>query len=119
MIRSSQLKVLTALKKELNTAKVDWQMNYYSGAVHAFTQPMAGSDNSKGAAYNKEADKRSWTAMQSFFDEIFAKRFVLQGDDATRLSQLKSFFSGSSWNLVASSNQHFQCRPAKFSENLF
>ena len=67
------VKGIDAMKKEFNAAKVDWQMNYYSNAVHAFTQPMAGSDNSKGAAYNKEADQRSWTAMRSFFDEIFAK----------------------------------------------
>ena len=66
-------KGIQALKKELNAAKVNWQMNYYSGAVHSFTQPMAGSDNSKGAAYNKQADQRSWIAMRAFFDEIFAK----------------------------------------------
>ena len=66
-------KGIEAMKKEFNAAKVDWQMNYYSNAVHAFTQPKSGSDNSKGAAYNKEADQRSWTAMRSFFDEIFAK----------------------------------------------
>ena len=67
------VKGIDAMKKELNAAKVDWQMNYYSGAVHAFTQPMAGADNSKGAAYNKEADQRSWTAMRAFFDEIFGE----------------------------------------------
>ena len=66
-------KGIEAMKKEFNAAKVDWQMNYYSGAVHSFTQPMAGADNSKGAAYNEEADKRSWTAMRAFFDEIFAE----------------------------------------------
>jgi len=64
-------KDIEAMKKEFNSAKVDWQMNYYSGAVHAFTQPMAGSDNSKGAAYNKQADQRSWSAMSAFFEEIF------------------------------------------------
>ena len=63
---------IDAFKKELNDAKVDWQMNYYSGAVHAFTQPMAGNDNSKGAAYNAKADQRSWSAMKTFFGEIFA-----------------------------------------------
>ena len=31
----------------------------------------AGNDNSKGAAYNEAADKRSWEAMKSFFAEIF------------------------------------------------
>ena len=33
--------------------------------------PMAGNDNSKGAAYNEKADKRSWEAMKQFFAEIF------------------------------------------------
>lgn len=58
-------------KKEMNDAKVDWQMDIYSGAVHAFTIPAAGNDNSKGAAYNEKADKRSWQAMKDFFAEIF------------------------------------------------
>lgn len=58
-------------KKELNDAGADWQMVYYSGAVHSFTRKDAGNDNSKGAAYNEHADKRSWEAMKSFFTEIF------------------------------------------------
>lgn len=62
---------IDAFVAELDAAKVDWQMNVYSGAVHSFTQPMAGNDNSKGAAYNETADKRSWLAMQVFFQEIF------------------------------------------------
>jgi dienelactone hydrolase len=62
---------VTALQDELRAAKVDWQMIYYSGAVHSFTRPDAGNDNSKGAAYNEHADKRSWEAMKEFFAEIF------------------------------------------------
>ncbi len=62
---------IDAFKSELNNAGVDWQMIVYSGAVHSFTQPMAGNDNSRGAAYNEKADKRSWTAMRSFFNEVF------------------------------------------------
>ena len=62
---------VTALQDELRSAKVDWQMIYYSGAVHAFTRPDGGNDNSKGAAYNERADKRSWEAMKGFFAEIF------------------------------------------------
>ena len=62
---------IAAFKSELNNAGVDWQMIEYSGAVHSFTQPMAGSDNSRGAAYNERADKRSWMAMRSFFEEAF------------------------------------------------
>ena len=64
---------IEAFKSELNKAGVDWQMIVYSGAVHSFTQPMAGNDNSRGAAYNAKADKRSWVAMQSFLDEVFDK----------------------------------------------
>jgi dienelactone hydrolase len=62
---------IEAFRKEMNAAEVDWQMNYYSYAVHAFTNQNAGNDPSKGAAYNEKADKRSWQAMKDFFDEIF------------------------------------------------
>ncbi len=62
---------IEAMKQEFNAANVDWQMNVYSHAVHSFTQPMAGDDNSRGAAYNPLADKRSWEAMQDFLHESF------------------------------------------------
>lgn len=70
---------IEAFIAELNAADVNWQMNVYSGAVHSFTQPMAGNDNSKGAAYNAQADKRSWLAMQLFFQEIFNVKMPLMG----------------------------------------
>jgi dienelactone hydrolase len=60
-----------ALEDELTAAKVDWQVVLYSGAVHAFTQPGAGNDPSKGSAYDAEADRRSWQAMKDFFAELF------------------------------------------------
>ena len=62
---------VAALQDEFRAAGVDWQMIYYSGAVHSFTRPDSGNDNSKGAAYNERADKRSWEAMKTFFAEIF------------------------------------------------
>ncbi len=62
---------LIAFQDELRKAKADWQINYYGNAVHAFTEPSAGNDNSKGAAYNAEADKRSWQAMLQFLNELF------------------------------------------------
>ncbi len=62
---------IKAFQDEMRTAKADWQMVYYANAVHAFTHKDAGNDNSKGAAYNEKAAKRSWIAMQDFFDEIF------------------------------------------------
>ena len=50
---------------------VDWQLVQYGGAVHSYTNPDSGSDNSKGAAYNAAADRRSWEAMRTFFAEVF------------------------------------------------
>jgi dienelactone hydrolase len=61
---------LTAFESEMRDAKVDWQIVFYGGAVHAFTQPNPGFVNA-GAKYNEKADKRSWQAMKDFFAEIF------------------------------------------------
>lgn len=56
---------------EMKDAKADWQLVYLSNAVHAFTEKAAGNDNSKGAAYNEKADKRSWEYFMDFLQEIF------------------------------------------------
>lgn len=56
---------------EMRKANVDWQFVAYGGAVHSFTNPDAGTDNAKGAAYNEKAATRGWKAMRVFFDEIF------------------------------------------------
>ena len=60
-------------EKEMRESGADWQFIAYGGAVHGFTQKMAGNDNSKGVAYNEKADLRSWEAMKVFFAEIFGK----------------------------------------------
>ncbi len=62
---------IAAFENEMRQGGVDWQLIKYGGAVHSFTQPMAGNDNSKAAAYNEKADQRSWAAMKQFFAEIF------------------------------------------------
>ncbi len=59
-----------AFQDEMRTAGVDWQFVAYGGTVHAFTDPAAGSDSSKGVAYNAVADRRSWQAMQAFLEEV-------------------------------------------------
>jgi len=66
-------KEIDAFRKELTEAGVTWQMNYYSDAVHAFTNPNAGDDPSTGLAYNERAANMSWKEMHIFFDEIFAE----------------------------------------------
>ena len=62
---------ILAFQDEMRKAGVDWQMISYGGAVHSFTNPDSGNDPSKGAAYNKKADMRSWEHMKIFFAEIF------------------------------------------------
>lgn len=65
---------VAAFEKEMKDAGVDWQLIKYSGAVHAFAIPTAGTDTAKGAAYNPTAARRSWQAMKDFFAEIFQQR---------------------------------------------
>jgi dienelactone hydrolase len=62
---------VAAFQDEMRKGGVDWQMIYYGDAVHSFTTTAAGSEKSKGVAYNEKADKRSWEAMKSFFKELF------------------------------------------------
>ncbi len=66
-------KVVEAFEQEMRKGGVDWQLVKYGNAVHGFTNPDAGNDNSKGVAYNANADHRSWQAMKDFFAEIFKK----------------------------------------------
>lgn len=56
-------------RDEMKMAAVDWQLVEYGGAVHAFTNPGAGNDPSKGAAYNAKASERAYGAMKGFLDE--------------------------------------------------
>lgn len=58
-------------EEEMTKAGVNWELDKYSGAVHAFTNPEAGNDPSKGAAYNAAVAKRAYARMREFFTEIF------------------------------------------------
>lgn len=64
---------ITAFQQEMRDSKTDWQMIYYANAVHSFTNPEAGNDNSKGAAYNAVAAKRSFEHLQLFLNEVLKK----------------------------------------------
>lgn len=58
------------IQEEFTRAHVDWQMNIYGHAVHAFTNPEA-ADIKNGFAFEGNANRRSWLAMSNFFEEIF------------------------------------------------
>jgi dienelactone hydrolase len=62
------LQVRNALEK----GHVDYEMQYYGGAQHSFTNPDVDKKGMKGMAYNANADHRSWTAMTRLFQEVFA-----------------------------------------------
>jgi dienelactone hydrolase len=61
---------VAAFKKEMKDGNVKLTFVAYPGAVHAFTIPEAGSDNSKGAAYNADADKKSWAEFTKFLKKL-------------------------------------------------
>ncbi len=60
-------------QQEMRDSKADWQMIYFGNAVHSFTNPEAGNDNSQGAAYNEKADKRSFEYLTLFLNEVLKK----------------------------------------------
>ncbi len=64
-------KDVDAFEGEMKSAAVDYKLIKYPGAVHAFTVKAAGNDNSKGAAYNAEADAKSWEEMKIFLADVF------------------------------------------------
>jgi len=66
-------KDVVAFEAEMKTSGVDYQLVKYPGAVHSFTHKAAGTDNSKGAAYNAEADRDSWLQMEQFLKRVFAR----------------------------------------------
>jgi dienelactone hydrolase len=59
-----------AFEDEMTQAKADWQVYVYSQTKHAFMNPQA-NDEKLGIVYNPLTARRSWSAMQSFFTEIF------------------------------------------------
>jgi dienelactone hydrolase len=62
---------VVAFQDEMRKAKVDWQFVAFGNSVHAFTVRGAGSDPSKGVAYNPLSEKRAWLYFQDFLKEVF------------------------------------------------
>ena len=63
---------VNAFAEEMTKAGANWQLISYGDTVHSFTNPHASSVGVAGIAYNKQSDERSWKAMRTFFEEIFA-----------------------------------------------
>jgi dienelactone hydrolase len=60
-----------AFEDEMRAGGVDWVLVKYSKSVHAFTNPMHGTDHTKPVAYNATTDRRSWEALKVFLAELF------------------------------------------------
>ena len=61
-----------AFWEEMDGAGANWHFHSYSGVGHGFTNP--GPSPSNGAiSYDASADRQSWAAMLSLFDEVFAQ----------------------------------------------
>jgi len=61
---------LAAFEKEMKDNKVNYNLIKYDGAVHSFTEKGAGTDISKGAAYNEAADRKSFESSKDFLKKI-------------------------------------------------
>jgi dienelactone hydrolase len=59
--------------QEMENGGVDYRVIAYGpGVVHGFTNPDNKNSTMQGLGYNADADRRSWQAMQEFFNEIFS-----------------------------------------------
>jgi dienelactone hydrolase len=66
--------IVTAVQRdafltEATAAGIDWQLHLYGGVGHSFTNPDIDALGLTGFAYDETADRRSWAAMLSLFDE--------------------------------------------------
>lgn len=65
---------IDAFKNDMHKVGADFTFINYPGAKHSFTNPDADKFGKKfnlPLEYNAEADHKSWSRMQEFFEEIF------------------------------------------------
>jgi dienelactone hydrolase len=60
---------INGLLKEMEEAKADWEVVFYGGAKHTFTNFNLPTNLPGPAAYQEKADKKSWQAMKEFLAE--------------------------------------------------
>lgn len=65
MVPRSQM---MAFWEEMDAAGADWHFHSYAGVKHGFTNPAHNPNPATG--YNASADRQSWAAMYSLFDEV-------------------------------------------------
>jgi dienelactone hydrolase len=67
-----EAEIVKAFEREMRGGGVDWQEVMYGNTMHGFTDQGVEALKIPGAAFNAEADRRSWIAMNNFLSEIFS-----------------------------------------------
>jgi len=57
-------------EREMTAAGVDWQVHVYGGVQHSFTHPQADLVGIPAIKYDERADRRSWAAMLTLFEQV-------------------------------------------------
>ena len=60
-----------AFWREMDAAGARWHFHSYSGVKHGFTDPGSDARGIAAIAYDASADRQSWAAMLSLFNEVF------------------------------------------------
>ena len=55
----------------MDAARANWHFHSYSGVRHGFTDPGSDARGLAAIAYDKSADRQSWSALMSLFGELF------------------------------------------------
>jgi len=71
--KSVTIEDIAAFQREMNAASADWQFVNFSGAVHCFALPGAGSDPASNCRYDPRAARRAYRMMDDFFGEVFGR----------------------------------------------
>lgn len=57
--------------EEMDRAGANWHFHAYSGVRHGFTDPGSDARGVPAIGYDASADRQSWAALTSLFDELF------------------------------------------------
>jgi dienelactone hydrolase len=64
---------VTEFVSHMTRAAVDWTLEVYAGALHAFTQTELAGAGDPDNAYDARADERSWRAMTELLGDVFGR----------------------------------------------
>ncbi|HZU62316.1 MAG TPA: dienelactone hydrolase family protein [Novosphingobium sp.] len=57
--------------QEMDAAGANWHFHSYGSVLHGFTDPGSDARGVPALGFNASADRQSWAAMHSLFDELF------------------------------------------------